>query len=120
MLTQLFDAVTPLAIDQIILTTAAKNARDSYPGNTRGIAILNDDGVLYRVIGCQCPHEASDVVDALLKLGLIDRVGFDNRKAVEIDTLTGKPVDTLWSAVLQFGKIAYPLPPLPRLSLQSL
>ena len=120
MLTQLFDGVTPLSIDQIILTTATENARDGYPGSTRGIAILNEEGVLYRVIGSQCPHEASDVVDALLKLGFIDRVGFDNRKNVEIDTLTGKPINTLWSAVLQFGQAAHPLPPLPRLSLKPL
>ena len=120
LLTQLFDGVTPLSIDQKILTTAAENARDGYPGNTRGIAILNNDGVLYRVIGCQSPYEASDVVDALIKLGLTDRVGFDRENAVEIDTLTGKPIDTLWSAVLQVGSVAHPLPVLPRLSLETL
>lgn len=119
MQTQLIDGVAPLAIDDVIMATASKNARDGFAGSTRGIAILNADGVLYRIIGSQNPHETSDVVDALKALGLIDRVGFDDDNAIEIDSLTRKPIDTPLSAILQIGTIAYDLPKMPRITLKD-
>lgn len=120
MLTQLFEGVNPLSIDEHIAAACRSNADENnfFPGGTKGIAILNTEGQLYRVIGAQGHGEASRMVDALTALGLLDRLGFDNATLRVTDTITGKPVDTRWSAVMQEGRTAHAIPALLQLNLQ--
>lgn len=121
MLTQLFKGVAPLLIDPEILAVMKKKADHGLGGPTRGIAILNDAGQLYRVIGADGPMEAMNVVEALRDdLGLFDRVGWSNDLLSDVDTLTGRKISTNWSAVLQVGRTPHPIPAVPRLDLKHI
>ena len=116
MKSHLFPDVSPLPLDPQIEAFIREQGDDNpYPGATRGTAVLNADGKLYRAVLSDSPIEASRVADFLVSLGLIDRVGFDNTTLREVDSLTRTPLETKWSGVFQLGDHPHPIPPVPRI-----
>ncbi|CAN7771390.1 hypothetical protein LJR290_007538 [Variovorax sp. LjRoot290] len=108
--------VVCLAVDPKIEAFVRAQSENPFPGPTRGTAVLNEEGQLYRTILSDGPIEASELADLLLSLGLIDRVGFDQGTLQVVDSLTGQPLSTRWSGVFQSGDFPHPIPDVPRLT----
>lgn len=116
MKSRLSAGVAPLPLDAQIEAFVREQGDDNpFPGPTRGTAVLNAEGQLYRTILSDSPNEASRAADFLLSLGLIDRVGFSQSNLQVVDSLTGQPLETRWSGVFQQGDHPHPIPAIPRL-----
>lgn len=113
--TQTISGVNPLPIDHQILALIDDESDNPHAGNTRGIAILNAEGQLYRMIFCSTPGRAYATVGRLMSLGLIDRVDFNDSTFRDVDSLTGEIINTDWSAIMQMGTTPHPLPAVPPL-----
>ncbi len=108
--TQLIDGINPSPLDAKILALAEQQPHNPFPGVDRHVAVLNEQGQMYRVVTFGAPIEASRFVDACTGLGLIDRVGFSDTLLMEADSLTGKPIRTPFAAILQVGTEPHGLP----------
>lgn len=110
MLTQAFDGITPLPIDNEILAGVEDEGYNPFPGNPRYLAILNDQGQLYRVICCYGPGSAIGAAQHLAGLGLVDRIDMPPPHYRPTDLLTGRAINTQWDGVFQLGSTAHPIP----------
>ena len=106
--------VTPLPLDASIEAFVREQGDDNpFPGPTRGMAVLNAEGQLYRnhPFGQFRRRQPGGF---LRSLGLIDRIGFNQSKLQVVDSLTGQPLATRRSGVFQQGDQPHPIPAIPR------
>ena len=110
MRTTVMKGVRPPPFDQHIEAFAKGQTNFPHPTNLQRLAVLNDEGKLYRVIELDSVSTAIALMNSLAAHDVWDRIKVCRQKFDVIDLLTGEPYRGQYDAVLQVGIEAHPLP----------
>ena len=101
---------TPLPIDGELLRFLLAREEDSLQRQPQEVAVLNLVGELYRVITIGARRDLDALIASFSSRGLLNRIQVNRETLTEVDVATGEQYLGPYTAVLQMGAAAHPLP----------
>lgn len=100
----------PLPIDQELLSFLRACEHDALRRQPQEVALLNLAGQLYRVITIGARRDLEALLAWFRPHGLSNRIQLSEESLIEVDSATGERYLGPYTAVLQIGGWAHPLP----------
>lgn len=104
------EGVSPPPFDKVIDAFGKGRTAYPHPAHILRLAVLNHEGVLYRVIEVDSVNTAIALLNTLAPHNVWDRIKLCDRTFDPIDLLTGERYTGQYDGVLQTGIEAHPLP----------
>ena len=100
----------PLPLDGEMLRFLLAREQDVLQRQPQEIAVLNQVGELYRVITLGARRDLDALLASFASRGLSNRIQLNRDTLTEVDVVTGQQYLGPYTAILQIGATAFPLP----------